>query len=234
MKREQLVQELRSAELFRDLSPEHLQALAGIARLRQLAPGEMLFAAGEPARGFFVLLQGKIKLSKISADGKEYVLRMVRPGQTFAEAAAFSGGTYPVYAESIAAGRLVFFGKEEFGSLVERTPQLALNMIATMAELLQRLNISIEDLSLREVAARLCRHLLARARQQHGQVTDGISVALETSKSTLASRLGTVSETLSRTFRRLQQQQLLKVGRNQVQLLDCERLQRVADGELKL
>jgi CRP/FNR family transcriptional regulator len=129
---------------------------------------------------------------------------------------------------------LVYFDVKDFRHLVQKSPQLALNMIATMATLLQSLNQKIEDLSLREVAARLCRHLLARAREQHGEIVDGQSLRLETTKSALASRLGTISETLSRSFKKLQQRRLLAVDREQVTLLDCEQLERIAEGDIKL
>jgi CRP/FNR family transcriptional regulator len=154
--------------------------------------------------------------------------------RTFAEAAAFSGLTYPVFAECMSPCQLVYFDANDFRTLIQGSPQLALNMIATMASLLQSLNQKIEDLSLREVAARLCRHLLTRARDEHGEVTDGVSIQLETTKSALAARLGTISETLSRSFKKLQQHGVVAVDRDQVTLLDCDQVQQVAEGDLKL
>jgi CRP-like cAMP-binding protein len=228
-----LLEEFQKTEIFSRLEPENLAALLRIARMRRAEAGQLLFDAGDRATGFYVLLEGRIKLSKISADGKEYILRVVRPGETFAEAAAFSGRIYPVFAETMEPCRLVYFAVSDFSNLIQRSPQLALNMIATMAELLQSLNLKIEDLSLREVSARLSRHLLARA-QEHGTLADGLTFPLETTKTALASRLGTISETLSRTFKKLQQQGLLTVDRQQVTLLDCKRLRQVADGDLKL
>lgn len=234
MKRDQLLEALKKANLFSRLEKGDLEALISIARVRRLQAEEMIFAAGDPATGFYILLEGGIKLSKISAEGKEYILRMVRPGETFAEAAAFSGRTYPVFAESTGESRLVYFEVGEFRALIQRSPQLALNMIATMAELLQALNVKIEDLSLREVGARLCRHLLAQAGREHGEVADGVSLELETTKTALAARLGTISETLSRTFKKLQQRGFVHVERDRVTLLDCESLQEIADGDLRL
>ena len=99
MSKDQLIEELKKADLFSRLEADDLAALLEIARMRQIDDGEILFAAGDRATGFYVLLQGKIKLYKVSADGKEYILRVVRNRQTFAEAAAFSGLTYPVFAE---------------------------------------------------------------------------------------------------------------------------------------
>ena len=91
MDKNRLTEELQKADLFSRLEPGDLAALLPIARTRQVDAGVILFAAGDRASGFYVLLEGKIKLYKVSADGKEYILRMVRSGQTFAEAAAFSG-----------------------------------------------------------------------------------------------------------------------------------------------
>ena len=234
MEKQQLSEQLQKADLFSRLEADDLASLLPIARTRQVSTGKILFAAGDPASGFYVLLEGKIKLYKVSADGKEYILRVVHGGQTFAEAAAFSGLSYPVFAETMSPCSLAYFGADEFRDLIQDSPQLALNMIATMAALLQSLNQKIEDLSLREVAARLSRHLLAQARQHSGDVSDGVIFQLETTKSALAARLGTISETLSRTFKKLQQQGMVAVERDQVTLLDCRQLQQVADGDLKL
>ncbi len=231
---DQRIEELRKADLFSRLGTGDLAALLPIAKRRQVDHGQILFAAGDPARGFYVLFEGRIKLYKVSADGKEYILRVVRSGETFAEAAAFSGLSYPVFAETMSQCRLVYFDTNDFRDLIQQSPQLALNMIATMAALLQSLNQKIEDLSLREVAARLSRHLLARASEDHGAAADGVSFNLETTKSALAARLGTISETLSRTFKKLQQNGLMAMDRDRVTLLDCHQLQQVADGDLKL
>jgi CRP/FNR family transcriptional regulator len=209
MEKKQLREQLQKADLFSRLEADDLAALLGIARMRQIDDGEILFAAGDRATGFYVLL-------------------------TFAEAAAFSGLTYPVFAECMSPCQLVYFDANDFRTLIQGSPQLALNMIATMASLLQSLNQKIEDLSLREVAARLCRHLLTRARDEHGEVTDGVSIQLETTKSALAARLGTISETLSRSFKKLQQHGVVAVDRDQVTLLDCDQVQQVAEGDLKL
>jgi CRP/FNR family transcriptional regulator len=234
MGRNPLVEDLRKTALFSRLEPESLADLERIARVRRVAAGEVLFAAGDPATGFFVLLEGRIKLYKISPEGKEYILRMVRAGETFAEAVAFSGLRYPVFAEALEPCRVARFEVNEFRRLIHRTPQLALNMIATMAELLHALTVKIEDLSLREVGARLCRHLLELAEEESGTPKDGLTIELETTKTALAARIGTISETLSRTFRKLQQQGLLRVERSRVTLLDCGRLREVAEGDLKL
>jgi CRP-like cAMP-binding protein len=234
MEKNRLIEELKQADLFSRLETAELDNLVAIARTRRLENGDILFSAGDQAKGFYVLLAGKIKLYKISPDGKEYILRVVGGGQTFAEAAAFSDLAYPVFAESMSQCRLVYFDADDFRNLIQKSPQLALNMIATMALLLQSLNQKIEDLSLREVGARLCRHLLSRARRQQSEAKDGTTLQLETTKSALAASLGTISETLSRTFKKLQNRGILQVDGSSVTLLDCKQLEEIADGDIKL
>jgi CRP-like cAMP-binding protein len=234
MEKDRLIEELKQADLFSRLENSELDDLVAIARTRRLESGDILFSAGDQAKGFYVLLAGKVKLYKISPDGKEYILRVVGGGQTFAEAAAFSGLAYPVFAESMSQCRLVYFDADDFRNLIQKSPQLALNMIATMALLLQSLNQKIEDLSLREVGARLCRHLLSRARHQQSEAKDGTTLQLETTKSALAASLGTISETLSRTFKKLQNRGILQVEGSSVTLLDCKQLEEIADGDIKL
>jgi CRP/FNR family transcriptional regulator len=114
MEKDLLIEELKKADLFSRLEADDLAALLGIARMRQIDDGEILFAAGDRATGFYVLLQGKIKLYKVSADGKEYILRVVSNRQTFAEAAAFSGLTYPVFAECMSPCQIVYFDANDF------------------------------------------------------------------------------------------------------------------------
>jgi CRP-like cAMP-binding protein len=234
MEKSRLIEELKQADLFSRLETDELDHLVAIARARRLESGDILFSAGDRAKGFYVLLEGKIKLYKISPDGKEYILRVVGDGQTFAEAAAFSDLAYPVFAESMSQCKVVYFDTGDFRNLIQKSPQLALNMIATMALLLQSLNQKIEDLSLREVAARLCRHLLSRGRRQQGEAKDGTTFQLETTKSALAASLGTISETLSRTFKKLQQRGIVHVDGSAVTLLDCNQLEQIADGDIKL
>ena len=231
MEKNRLIEELKQADLFSRLEDSELDDLVAIARNRRLESGDILFSAGDQAKGFYVLLAGKIKLYKISPDGKEYILRVVGGGQTFAEAAAFSGLAYPVFAESMSQCRLVYFDADDFRNLIQKSPQLALNMIATMALLLQSLNQKIEDLSLREVGAR---HLLSRARREQSEAKDGAILQLETTKSALAASLGTISETLSRTFKKLQNRGILQVDGSSVTLLDCKQLEEIADGDIKL
>ncbi|TLM69405.1 MAG: Crp/Fnr family transcriptional regulator [Deltaproteobacteria bacterium] len=214
---------LKSIPLFAGLADADLDALQEIARVRECPRGELLFSDGEPAEGFYVVLDGKVKVYKLSAEGKERILHIVHPGGTFAEAAIFGNGLYPAYAEPLLASRLLFVPKDGFLHLLATNSRVAINMIAGLSRFLRQFAQQIEELTFKDVPSRLARYLLELAK---GRRT---TVELPISKSQLASNLGTVSETLSRTLRKLSDDDLIRVSGKRVEIVDVERLEELAE-----
>jgi CRP/FNR family transcriptional regulator len=214
---------LKNIPLFAGLADDDLVALQAIVRVRDCQRGELLFSDGEPAEGFFVVLDGKVKVYKLSGEGKERILHVVHPGGTFAEAAIFGNGLYPAYAEPLAASRLLFIPKAGFLDLLRNNSRMAINMIAGLSRFLRQFAQQIEELTFKDVPSRLARYLLDLAKGRAGMVD------LPISKSQLASNLGTVSETLSRTLRKLTDDDLIRVDGKHIQLIDIERLEELAE-----
>ena len=100
---------LKRCPLFAGLGEKDLRKIRAIASLRQVRKKEILFSEGEEARGFYVILSGKVKLYKISPEGKEQILHVVGAPDTFAEAALFLEGSYPAFAEVLSDSQLLFF-----------------------------------------------------------------------------------------------------------------------------
>jgi CRP-like cAMP-binding protein len=214
---------LKHSPLFSGLTHDDLDSLMGIARIREHAKGELLFSEGEKADGFFVVMDGKVKVYKLSPEGKERILHVIQPGGTFAEAAIFGDGLYPAYAEPLQTSQLLFLPKEGFLELLMNNGQMSINMIAGLSKFLRQFANQIEDMTFKDVPSRLARYLidLSRGTRQ--------TVVLPISKSQLASNLGTVSETLSRTLRKLSDDDLITVSGKNVEILDFERLEELAD-----
>ncbi len=124
---------LRRCPLFAGLNDENLKRIRAIALLRQVKKREILFSDGEEAKGFYAILSGKVKLYKVSPEGKEQILHVVSAPDAFAEAALFLEGTYPAFAEALSDSQLLFFPKRDFIQLIERNPQLSINMIVTLS-----------------------------------------------------------------------------------------------------
>jgi CRP/FNR family transcriptional regulator len=221
------MQKLKKSLLFSGLDEEYLAEVAAIAVKRAFGKGETLFNDGETASGFYLLVSGSIKLCKISPDGKEKVLHFVHPAETFAEAAFFGDGKYPAEARALESGTALFFPREAFMGLLERNPRFSLNLIISLSLLLRRFARQIEELSFAEVPARLGAYLIELAAKKSTTFQGKTYLDLDMKKGELASRLGTVSETLSRTFKKLKEEGVLDVEGSRVTILDMARLQKL-------
>ncbi len=218
--------EIRSVPLFAGLDDAQMGRIREIARAVEAARRDVLFREGEPVEGLFVLVSGRVKIYKLSPDGKEHILHVVRPGQTFAEAAVFMPGGYPAYAEALQKSRALLLPKTPFLDLLRDEPAISLQIIASLSRYLKQFADRIEDLSLKDVSARLARWFLATAREKGRDFWD-----LEITKGELASQIGTVSETLSRTLRKFQDAGWLQVRGRFVKILDKPALEGVSQGQ---
>jgi len=229
--------QLRRCPLFAGLQEKDLQKIRAVATPRQLRKREVLFSDGGEAKGFYVILTGKVKLYKISPEGKEQILHIVSAPDTFAEAALFLEGTYPAFAEALMDSQLLFFPKRNFIGLIEKNPQLSINMIVSLSQYLKRFASLIEELSLKEVSSRIAKYLIDLSlklskvdttRIREGKVSTEIE--LDLSKTQLASKLGTISETLSRTLAKMRAKKIIDVKKNRILILNRELLEEMASG----
>lgn len=224
---------LKRNPLFSGLDEAGIHKVKGITVLQTIKKGEILFSQDDGAHGFYLVAHGKIKIYRMSPQGQEYVMRIVGPGETIAEAAVFSGKTYPASAEGLEDSRLYYLKKSDFLALIQESPQLALNMMTGLSLLLRQLAQQVEDLSLKEVSARLARFLLEEAQNSSDIPTDGLKIHLKTKKSLLASRLGTIGETLSRTLTKMKQKDIIDINKEIITIRSFPALKEIAEG-LKL
>jgi len=220
---------LEHFELFRDLDTADRSVLERAAVRRTMAKREVIFAPGTPAEWIFAVIAGKVKIYRISGEGKQQVLGVFGPGQVFAEAAVFEEATYPAWAEAIEAGRLVAVPADAIIRRIEASPKLALRMLAAMSRRMRHLARLAESLSLTNVEER-ARHYFTDLYYRSGvPLVQGARARLDTDKGTLAARLGMTPETLSRLFRRLREQGILEVRNRDVTLLSPGLLNRSRD-----
>jgi len=218
---------LAGVPLFEGLSSEQLEEMRQIAVEQEVTRGQVLFIEGAPATGFYVILSGRIKIYKLSLEGKEQILHIFSGGEFFGEVPVFAGGNYPAHAEILEASRVLFFPRQAFLDLVKREPSLALSLLAILCRRLRRFTQLIEDLSLKEVPGRLAAYLLYLSERK------GLSAQLELdiTKGQLASLLGTMPETLSRILAKMSQAGLIEVNGRSIKLLDRNALENLAAGE---
>lgn len=206
--------------LFHGLPDPQLDEVVGMTVDRPFVRGEAIFSEGEEASGFYVVVSGRVKIFKMSPEGKEQILHIMGPGETFGEVPVFSGGQYPAHAQAIEKSRAFFFPRAGFLELIKKDPSLALNMLAELSRLLRRLTRLVEELSLKEVPGRLAAYLLYLSEREHGSG----ELELAITKGQLASLLGTIPETISRILGKLSSQNIIRVQGRRITLLERDAL----------
>lgn len=193
----------------------------------RLKRNEVLFHEGERAEAIFALLEGRMKLVRYSEKGRELLIHLVKPGQSFAEAALFGAGTYPANAEAVERSHCWRLPREALVGLIQTRPELGLAMLGSMAQWTRRVVGKLQLLTQRRVEERLAVFLFSRT----GGVmpSPGESVPLGSPKHLVAAQCGTAPEVLSRTFKKLEAAGILSVGSDHVVVLDPAELRDLAE-----
>ncbi len=211
---------IEASELFGGLPDDEVNRIVPIIIEKKFGRGETIFFEGDDGKGFYMVKEGRVKIFKMSLAGKEHILHIFGPGEPFGEVPVFHGRPFPASAECLVKSTLLYFPREEFIQLVHQTPSIALNMLAVLSMRLRKFSIQIENLSLKEVPARLAGYLLYLSEEQGNSE----EVELEISKGQLASLLGTIPETLSRIFAKMSEEGLLLVEGRRIRLLNRDGL----------
>lgn len=223
----ELVEHVARIPLFEGLPREQLHELVNICVDQECKKGQTLFSEGAGATGFYVIVSGKVKVYKLSLEGKEQILHIFGKGEFFGEVPVFAGGRYPAHAETLEPSRVLFFPRDAFMDLIRKEPSLATNMLAILAQRLRQFTHLIEDLSLKEVPGRLAAYLLYLSERNRASDTFDLDIT----KGQLASFLGTIPETLSRILAKMSQQEFIQVDGRRIQILDRSALESLAAGE---
>jgi CRP/FNR family transcriptional regulator, dissimilatory nitrate respiration regulator len=211
--------------LFNSFSDREIDILAAAVSLKNIRKGEQIFSEGLEATAFFIVVSGKVKIFKLSPDGKEYTLHIHGPGEPVAEAAIFDSATYPASCTALEDTALVRISRVGFLDIIKQYPELSLKIMSGYSKRLRQFVAKIEELTGREVKSRLARFLLENSVVEKGKTI----CHLKLSKKELSSLLGTIPETLSRTLAFFKQQQLVTEKDNAVIISDPEKLKLIAD-----
>ncbi len=201
--------------LFQSMDSRQLAQVGGLMQLRKLDAGQLLFTEGDPCTGFFVVLEGQIRLYRTSPKiGGQSTLSIVGAGFSFAEAAVFSGDIFPASAEALEPSLLAHFPKDLFLGLLREDPDLCLKVLESLAAWHHRLTFQVQQLSGNDSAGRLRRWIEEAAKSG----SEG-AFRLKVSKKILAAQLGMAPETLSRLLRQLKEQGVIELTGALIRLL---------------
>ncbi len=211
------VSALRAQPYFKSLNGERLSDLAHALIERNYEKDEVIFIEGEPCQGLYIVREGAVKIFKLSPEGREQILTYVHPGGSFNEVAVFDGGPNPANVSSVERTTLWIVPRRAIIELLQKRPDVALAIIQNLGTRLRHLVGLVEDLSLRQVSARLARLLLETASGQRRALT----------QQEMAAQLGTVREMIGRSLRALEARGYVRIEHGKVVILDREGLEKM-------
>lgn len=219
-----------AASPLRVLTDEQKQELLHESRCVSLSKGQRIFDEGDTCQGFYLVVAGMVKMYHLTAEGKEVVLHLIRPGNCFGEAFVFRQGDYPMSAAAVEAGSALFVPAALMRRLTRANADLAESMLGMLATRLYMFTRKLQSQSQREAPQRLAAYL----RHISHMRGDCPHIQLDMSREMLANMLGTARETISRILTRLADKGVIRVQGRQVDILDTTTLQRVAEGQEEL
>ncbi len=226
---EDRVEILRKTQLFGTLDTSVLELLASRIVEKTLEPNGILFIAGDPANGLYVIAAGSVRAFRSGADGREQIIHVERAVTTIAEVAVFDDGNYPSTVAAEEPSRVFLLAKDDIRSISLAHPQLALAAAKLLAARLRNCAELVESLSLRDVSQRIAKVLLQEAARSGVIDGKGSTFVQKLTHNQLAARIGTVREVVSRSLTRLEATGLIAVSGKRVAVPDIEALKKYAD-----
>jgi CRP-like cAMP-binding protein len=212
--------------VFRGLKSQAMDLIVAPATAVMLRPHQILFRQGDLATAFYIMVDGWVKLYRVSLSGEETVIHILTKGDSFAEAVAFTGASYPATAEAVSDTRVVGIPADHIVRCIRESPDIALAMIASTSQHLHHLVAQIEGLKVQSGVQRVAEFLASLAPVDHGSCV----IALPYDKLLIAARLGLKPESLSRAFGKLRSVGVA-VHAAHVAISDVARLRQFADDD---
>ncbi len=219
----------RACRLWRSAADDTIANLASAARVTTEPRGSLIITEGDPAERLAIVVEGKVRVYQLGADGRTFTFEVLSAGDALAAVAALAGTRYPANAETTTSAILAWVCREQVLELAASEPAVARDIISDLATRVVDFTSVVASLSL-DVPARLARFLFGRALAGGTPTGEGLIVELGMSKTELAAALGTVPETLSRAFARLRDAGHITVRSRQVIIRDVGAIARLGAG----
>jgi CRP/FNR family transcriptional regulator, dissimilatory nitrate respiration regulator len=225
-----IAEQISSIPLFNGLSEAQHSELAGIATEKRFTRSQTIFSEGDEGEGFYIVISGRVKIFKMSPDGREQILHFLGPGELFGEVPVFAGARFPANARTMEESSVFYFSRNALVSLIEKNASIAMGMLSVLSKRLRMFASLIDDLSLKEVPGRLASYLLYLSKKEKGSG----HIELDITKGQLASLLGTIPETLSRILAKMSVQGIIESSGPRIRIIDREGLEDLASGSDRL
>ncbi len=215
---------------FANLGAEALDDILSRAQIMRLLKGEAVFRQGEPAERFFLLLHGRLRVTRINAEGSQILVRFIAPNDMFGVAMAIGAATYPGTATAAVESLALSWPNAAWAELIAAYPSLAVKAMQSLGARLQDTQDRVLDLATQNVEQRIAGAVLKLARQAGRKTGEGVLIDFPLSRQDLAEMTGATLHTVSRTLSAWQTKGLVDCGRQKVVVRDEQGLSAIAAG----
>jgi CRP-like cAMP-binding protein len=219
------VEMLHQTAYFASLPRDQLREVATGLRERNYRPGEVIFRKGEQCKGLYIVLDGRVRTITSSPEGRQQVLKVFGPGRTFADIPVFDNGPLPAEAVAVTDTTIGLIPRAAVLSLLRRNPDVSLDVIRLFASRLRAYKQLVEDLSLRDVVARVARLLLDRSRGVHTLTEEPANLSPRFTQEEIAAMVGSVREVVQRALKALEHAGAIEMARGRVRIVDVHELE---------
>jgi CRP/FNR family transcriptional regulator len=203
--------EVKKLSLFSSLSEEELGEIARCIVIKSFKKKETIFSEGEPSSRFFILSTGKVKITKISMEGKEMIIELISPGEFFGGFAVLKGFPYPANAVAMEDSSVINIGRKDLLGIIERFPNIMFQITAHLSERVREFPDTLKNIALERVESRITSLLLKLAEKTGKKTATGeIEIDMKLTKQDIAEMVGTTVETSIRVMSRLKKAGLIK------------------------
>ncbi len=209
-------EEIKNIEYFKTLSEVQIADVAGVLKEENYEAEENLFIEGERSKGIYFVKSGTIKIYKSSKDGKEQILKLCYTGESFNDVTVFSANINPASADAVNKSSVFLLSKENLENLIFKYPEISLNIIRSLTDKLRFLTSRIEDLSLKHTQERIGKILLLFEGQKLSQKM-------------IADIAGTAREVVSRALREFSNQDIIRLNKREIEIIDKSKLKKLVD-----
>ena len=213
---------LKSVPYFSDLSLAELESIRELVFEKTADRAEMVLLEGEPAANMYFVASGVVKMFKTSAEGKEQILSIVRPGESFNDVPIFDGGPNPASARAMGPVLLYAIKRRDMEAILRNHPQIALNVIKVLARRVRHLVSLVEDLSFKHVIGRVAKILVEHIGGEMGR-------GPRLTQQEMAAMAGTAREVVGRSLKALEEEGAIKLDRHRIIITDKKALQKIME-----
>lgn len=215
---------LKQIKLFSNLKDEALNDLDKITRMEEVKRRQPVYLPGDPANTVYLLKAGRVKISRVTEDGKEFTLAILEPGEVFGELEVLEGTPRDTVAEALEDISICVLQRKDFEEVLQKNPDLTIRLTKLIGFRLKKIESRIEDLVFRDVPTRLAHLLLSLSKEFGKQNEDGVRLSVKMTHQELANLIGSTRETVSATLNDFKRQGLIQQEHHAITIRDQNRL----------